>query len=280
LLRTKSYEVPDLSGVNKDVALNEIAGNDWNVEIERGRSDEFSIPETVIRTDPGPGVMLDEGEPFVMLVSDGPEFRVLPEFAGETIEDAVAALDELALRGVESAERQYSEDVPSGVVIAWQVQGDPTLVEGSEVLPGRTIVLTVSRGPQPRAVPVLVGLTIDEVTATLDGLGLVTVRGEDVFSTDVAVGLVAVQEPAPEILVERGGSVTVQLSKGPESLPLPSLDGQTYPQAQQTLTDAGFTPGSLLGTTEGTFVSMSVDGETVEPGQTFLRGTVVDLVFL
>jgi serine/threonine-protein kinase len=101
-----------------------------------------------------------------------------------------------------------------------------------------------------------------------------------VFSNDVAEGLVVSQEPPPGTPVERGGTVTVQVSKGPDLVPIPDLDGLSYAEAETVLTDAGFVIDSLLGTTEGTFVSISVDGREVAAGETFLRGTGVDLVFL
>ena len=43
---------------------------------------------------------------------------------------------------------------------------------------------------------------------------------------------------------------------------------------------AGYVVNSLLGTTEGTFQSATINGDAVEPGALFLRGTGVDLVFL
>ena len=43
---------------------------------------------------------------------------------------------------------------------------------------------------------------------------------------------------------------------------------------------AGFAVSSLLGTTEGTFVSASIAGEPVAAGAVFPRNTAVDLVFL
>ena len=58
----------------------------------------------------------------------------------------------------------------------------------------------------------------------------------------------------------------MQLSKGPDVVAFPDLTGQTYAQAQVTLAGAGFAINSLLGTTEGTFVSASINGDPVEPG--------------
>lgn len=279
LLRTKSFEVPDLTGVEESVALNEIAGNGWVIETERERSDEVPEIDHVVRTVPVAGEMLDEGETFVIVVSDGFELRTLPDLTGMTMTDAVATLTELRLVPVE-APAEFSEEVPAGSVIRWQVQGDAALTAGAQVLPDTAIVITGSLGPEPRPAPNLVNLTAAEATAALDALQLVSAQGEDVFSNDIEVGRVVTQTPAPDTPVERGGTVTFQLSKGPDLVAFPDLTGLTYPEAQAVLAGAGYAVNSLLGTTAGVFVSASVDGNEIQAGATFHRDTAVDLIFL
>jgi beta-lactam-binding protein with PASTA domain/serine/threonine protein kinase len=279
LLRTKSYEVPDLVGVEETVALNEVSGNGWKIETEHERSDAVPEIDHVVRSNPAAGVKLDEGEVFVLYVSDGPKLRTLPELDGLPLDEALGMLTDLRLLAIE-APPEFSETVPAGSVISWQVRSDASLTAGAQVLPETTIVLTVSKGPEPRPAPALFNLTFDEATAATDALQLVLARGDDVFSVDVEVGRVVIQTPAPETPVERGGLVSVQLSKGPDMVPIPDLSGMSYPDAQQALTDAGFVINSLLGTTEGTFVAISVDGEEVQAGDLFIRGTGVDLIFL
>ena len=88
------------------------------------------------------------------------------------------------------------------------------------------------------------------------------------------------QTPGEGESLERDGTITVQLSLGPDIVPLPPLDGLTFTEAQVVLNDAGFVVGRLLGTTEGTFVELTIDGEEVAPGTEFPRGTVVDVIFL
>jgi serine/threonine-protein kinase len=279
LVRTKSYTVPDLVGIQEEVALNEISGNDWTVERDLERSDEFPDPGTVIRTVPNAGVKLDEGETFVLYVSEGPKLRVLPELNGLPLADAQAALTELRLSAVEGTP-VFSEDVPAGSVISWSVQDDATLVAGDEVLPDTVVVLVLSQGPEARPAPDLANMNLDEATAATAALQLLVVEGEPLFSNDIEAGRVVTQTPPVGTPVERGGTITVQMSKGPDVVPFPDLTGQTYATAQGTLAGAGFAVNSLLGTTEGTFVSASIGGEPLQPGQTFLRGTAVDLVFL
>ncbi len=279
LLRTKSYEVPDLVGVEQAVALNEVSGNDWVIETNRERSDEVPEVDHVVRTVPAAGEMLDEGATLVVYVSDGPELRTIPELAGMTLADAQATLTDLRLVLVEVTP-EFSEDVAPGSIIRWQVQENPSLIAGAQVLPDTVIEVTVSLGPAPRPAPDLTNLTLDEATAALGGVQLVLARGEDEFSDTIEVGRVVSQDPPPTTPVERGGTVTVRISKGPDLVAFPDLTGQTYPQAQETLAAAGYTVNSLLGTTEGTFVSASVDGAEVQAGATFPRGTGVDLIFL
>ena len=178
------------------------------------------------------------------------------------------------------APAEFSEDVPAGTVIRWQVQGDSALTAGAQVLPDTAVVVTASLGPEPRPAPDLTNLTAAEATAALDALQLVGAQGEDVFSDVIEAGRVVTQTPATGTPVERGGTVTFQLSKGPDLVTFPDLTGLTYPEAQTALADAGYAINSLLGTTEGTYVSASVDGDEIEAGATFPRGTAVDLIFL
>ena len=271
--------MPDLVGVDEAVARNEIAGNGWVIETERERSDDVPEVDHVVRTTPVAGEMLDEGETFVIVVSDGFELRTLPELRGMTVAEATETLTDLRLVPLEEP-AEFSEDVPAGIVIRWQVQDDAALVAGAQVLPDTTVMFTASLGPEPRPAPDLTNLTAAEATAALDALQLVTAQGDDVFSDDIEAGRVVTQVPLPNTLVERGGTVTFQLSKGPDLVALPDLGGLTYPEAETSLTEAGFTVGSLLGTTEGTFVSASVDGNEAQAGDTFKRGTAVDLIFL
>ena len=262
--------------------MNQIAGNRWEIETLRERSDTFPELDTVIRTLPGPGVELDEGASFTLVVSDGPEFRTLPELEGLPFDAAIAQLAGLGLNGVEAPERLFSETVEAESVIAWQVQGDAdaTMQAGAQILPGETIVMTLSMGPEPRTVPELAGQTIDAATATLADLQLVLERGDDVFSDDVPVGDIVTQNPSAGTSLDRDGTVTVQVSKGPDKVAFPDLEGLGFADAQQLLIDNGLSVGSLLGTTEGTFVEATIDGVDLQPGDLLRRGRAVDVIFL
>ena len=88
------------------------------------------------------------------------------------------------------------------------------------------------------------------------------VRGDDVFSDDVPVGDIVSQNPAAGATLDRDGTVTVQVSKGPDKVAFPDLEGLSFSDAQQVLIDNGLSVGSLLGTTEGTFVEATSTAST------------------
>ena len=277
LLRTKSYEVPELAGVEEAVALNEIAGNDWVIGVEYERSDDEPDAGEVIRTFPLPGAVLEEGADFTLFVSDGPLFRVLPEVAGLTADAAAATLADLQLQSIVDAEG-FDEVAESGVVLSWRVIGAEASVAGDEVLPGTNLALTVSKGPAPRVVIDVTGLTLEAAQAVAGQIQLNVVAGEDAFNDDVPAGIIFRQDTAVGVELPRDGTITVIRSKGPDLIALPALEGLSYTAAQQVLTDAGFTIGSLLGTTEGTFLSISISADPI--GDLYRRGTSVDLIFL
>ena len=79
LFERPTYIVPDLTGMPVAEARNLIAPNDWEVDVQSERSDERPEVGDVIRTAPAAGVELAEGEPFLIVVSEGPVLRELPD---------------------------------------------------------------------------------------------------------------------------------------------------------------------------------------------------------
>ena len=279
LLRTKSYEVPDLVGVPEAVARNEVAGNGWEIETIHERSDVQRGIGDVIATDPVAGVRLDEGESITFVISDGPLLRTLPELEGLPLDDAQAELEELELDWI-VAPAEFDEEIPQGFVISWRVQNDASLQAGGQVLPGTVVVLTPSMGSEPRTVPDMTNHTFDEASAELAALRLRIERTDDVFSDQFEPGRIVSQTPASESVVERESTVTVTVSKGPDVVAFPDVVGMTYTDGEALLIESGFTIGTVLGTTEGTIQSASIDGNPVGPGDIYRRGTAVDLVSL
>ena len=278
LFEVPTHPVPALVGLDEAAAREQTAEFDWDLDIQSERSDEHPTAGEIIRTAPEAGEELGEGEPFLIVVSEGPEFRQLPELTNLTLAEAETALAELQLVALAPTE-QHDEVVPPGSVVSWSVPADPSLVVGGDVLPQTEVALVVSSGPAPRTVPELTGLTTTDAAAAVEAIQLVPAFGAEVFSDTVPAGSVVSADPVAGTQVARGATVTMIPSKGVDLVTMPNLSGLTLPQAQEALAGAGLQTGALLGNSLGFFVSASVAGDSADPGEQFRRGTAIDMVF-
>jgi serine/threonine-protein kinase len=277
LFRTPTHEVPDLVGQTEADARAQTADFDWEIDVERERSDEEPDPGDIIRTAPAAGERLAEGEPFLVVVSEGPEFRTMPDVTGATLAEAETTLAELDLTALPPTEAN-DEEVPVGTVISWSVPAQPELTAGDDVLPDTEVALVVSSGPAPRTVPDLANMTLDQATAALAELRLNVQQATPVFSDTVPAGAVLEQNPAAGTQVPRDSTVGVRISRGPDLRRVPRLEGATLRQARQRLRERGLQVGRLLGSRQGVVVEASVNGNPVARGDQLPRGTPVDLV--
>jgi serine/threonine-protein kinase len=147
-----------------------------------------------------------------------------------------------------------------------------------EVVQGTVIAVVVSKGPEPRVVPQLVGLDVEAATAALVALQLTMVKTDDVFS-DVPIGVVAHQSVAAGGTVDRDGSVSIALSKGPDLVVMPNLSGLKFDAVQKALTDAGLVVGVVAGNTAGFLYGINVAGVPVVAGQQLPRASAIDLSY-
>lgn len=275
LFRRPTYLVPDLTEMPEAEARNLIAAYDWDVDVQGERSDEVPVAGQVVRTAPAAGVELAEGEPFLIVVSDGPLLRELPESTAKPLSEAQTALVSLRL-GVETVE-QHDEVVPPGTVISWSVPGDATLTAGSMVEPETVVQLVVSTGPAPRVVPNMIGRAVADARAELESMGLVLTETEQVFSDDITLGSIVSQSIAEGTEVARGSEVTVTVSRGPDLVVFPDISAAvTFDEAAAILREAGFEPVLTFGDAQGAVQTVAIGGAAPEVGSTYRRGTVVE----
>jgi serine/threonine-protein kinase len=166
-------------------------------------------------------------------------------------------------------------------VISWSVPGDPTLTAGAAVEPETPVQLVVSIGPAPRVVPNLLGLPLAEARAQVEALQLSLVEVEQVFSDDVPLGSVVAQSVPEGAEVERGSTVAVALSRGPDLVSYPDLSGApTFEAAAAVLREAGFEPVLVFGTSQGLVQQVRIDGDEPVVGNSYRRGAVVEITAL
>ncbi len=277
-LTVPSFAVPSLVGIDEGQATNEISANDWKIEIRRELNDEQELGK-VIRTDPAAGVKLKRGSVFVMVVSDGPTLSTLPELTGQQVDQAKALLTAVGLTGI-TAEEQFDESIPPGQVISWKIAASPGLIAGSQVVKGTAVNLYVSKGPAPRGIKDLTGITFADAKVFLEAQGLlVTQTGED-FSDTVPAGQIMAQSIPDGTSVERGTTIEVTVSKGPDVVPVPNLGGLGFDAAKAAIEANGLTVGTFTGNfLSGTLIGTTFGGANVDAGQLIKRGSALDLTF-
>ncbi|WP_460932799.1 Stk1 family PASTA domain-containing Ser/Thr kinase [Phycicoccus ginsengisoli] len=236
------------------------------------RQDQFdeTVPKGVVMsTDPGAGTEAPRGKDVRVTVSRGPERYAVPNVAGKSkaeASDQIAAA-KLAVGNVTEA---YNETVAAGLVVSV----DPKV--GTELKRGADVNLVVSKGRQPIAVTDWTGKPADQAVNDLTGKGLQVDATEQQFSTTVAKGSVITQSPAGGTLF-RGQQVTLVVSKGPEMVAVPDVQGKQEAEAEKILTDAGFTVTKerFMGGVFGTVRSQSPAGGAKAP-----KGSAITLVIV
>jgi serine/threonine-protein kinase len=254
-----------VSGLTEEAAVSSLEAQGWEVEVRRVREDGTEEGE-VLRTVPGRGTRLAEGEPIVLEVSDGPTEVDLPAITPgmeRARAEELLVLSEL----VPVVEERFDEEVGAGLVI--EVLG----VLPARVPKGTEVRLLVSRGPEPRTIPEdLGGQPEDDVVARLDELGLVPAV-EGAFSDDVEAGRVISTEPGPGAAAERGSTVTVVVSRGPDLVTVPDVSAVgSLAEAVALLEAEGLVAGDVAGPAAGAPASSSPGA-----GEQVRRGSEVDI---
>jgi len=277
LSRTPSHTVPDVTGVAEAEARNLLAPNKWTITTGNEPSDLVAVG-VVIRTDPPAGTKLAEDKTLMLLVSSGPAPRTIPELVDKPYETAKAELEKLGLV-VERADDKNDENVPKGSVLGFTVPESPSSVAGSTVIKGTKLVLTVSSGPAPRVAPQLSTLTLEAAKAQLEQLGLTMTQVPDVFDNTIPAGQVATQDPPAGSSIERGATVNVAVSKGPDLVVVPIIDGLDATGISSALQNAGFVVGATTGDPSQPLIGMTSAGAPVVGGGQLIRGSTIDLEF-
>lgn len=133
----KTTTVPDLKGRTREEAekLLEEAGL-VGVASEASNDAEEG---TVFEQSPAKGEEVEEGSTVTYTVSTGPGTVSIPNVVGDGENSALGALEDAGFSV--SREYEYSSRVDAGVVISQSLTGS--------AMPGTTITITISRGPEP-----------------------------------------------------------------------------------------------------------------------------------
>ncbi|HKI91071.1 MAG TPA: Stk1 family PASTA domain-containing Ser/Thr kinase, partial [Gaiellaceae bacterium] len=183
----------------------------------------------VFKQDPAAGHKIAQGNPVTIWVSTGKPQVAVPDLKGQQQADAEKALNDLKLK-------PEVHQVPGGRQAGIVTATDPG--PGAKVDQGTTVRVNVTSGPKPVKVPNVVGKQLDVATSQLQRLGFVVTP---TFQHDpAAANEVTDQSTAPGATAPKGSTITLTVSSGPQTAPVPDVTGQAVDAAAQTLASAGF----------------------------------------
>ena len=274
-LSTPSYSVPNLVGFEEGEARNAVSGNGWKISVQ-AQQDDSQPAGKIFKTLPVAGAKLKKSNVLVLYISTGATLATLPDITGKVLTDVTPQMQALGLTF--TATEQFDETVAPGTVISWSVPVQPALTAGAQVVKGTEVTALVSKGPAPRTVPQLVGLTLDVATTQLTAMQLTIVNDGEAFSDTQPAGTIVLQSIPYKTGVDRGTTIHVQVSKGPDLVAVPALSGVLTDVTAQ-LQAAGLTVGKVTGDPTLPLISASSGGNPVAAGGQLKRGAAVDLTF-
>jgi serine/threonine-protein kinase len=101
------------------------------------------------------------------------------------------------------------------------------------------VVLVVSKGVEPVAVPDVVSERLDDATSELAGRRLKLVVTERDPSDQIPADVITTQSPQPGTELDPDSTVNVVVSSGPPALAVPDVGGKVVSEASATLSGAG-----------------------------------------
>ncbi|KHL03133.1 Stk1 family PASTA domain-containing Ser/Thr kinase [Sinomonas humi] len=218
----------------------------------------------VVASDPGAGSQIRKFEGVQVMVSKGPELFPLADLTNKPLDAAKSTLAE-AQMSLGTVNQAYSDSAAPGTVMSQNPSA------GTPVKHGTAVSLTVSKGPQPVAVPRVVGLGQDDAVSALRAAGLQpAIADSPVFDRNIPAGSVAAQTPSAGLNAPKGSTVTLTLSKGPRMVHVPNFVGQQASVAQAALEKLGFTVKveNILGGFFGTVRAQDPADRDVPEGST------------
>jgi serine/threonine-protein kinase len=133
------------------------------------------------------------------------------------------------------------------------------------------------------AIPDVSSKSPDAAATTLKDLGFETKQGT-AYSTTIAKGLVASTDPAAGAHANRGSTVTINVSQGPQPIQVPKLAGLSQDAAIEQITGLKAVVGTIdkqfnSDVPSGTVISASsADGKDLSNGGPYFQGMKVNLV--
>ena len=229
-------EVPQLVGENYN-NLPEYA--DLNIKVLDEIFDDNSEAGTILKQDPVDGTLVEPGQMVFITVSMGaePKVGIMSDLRDYPQVFAEANLNQMDMGIKIRIEQEYSDEIEEGKVVRTEPAADTALSEGQEVV----LYISLGREIKTGFMPNIVDIDQDLAVRTLENQKLdLDIEIEEIFDSEIAKGNVIKTKPEKGDPLKTGQTVTLYISKGPETADMPDLVGKDLTTAKSLLDYAGF----------------------------------------
>ncbi|MBT2581895.1 Stk1 family PASTA domain-containing Ser/Thr kinase [Planococcus sp. ISL-109] len=213
LFEARQVAVPDVSGMERAEAQEELMAAGFIIEEETEEFSEEVEADHIIRTIPEAGKMRDRESGISLFVSAGKETAEFGDYVGTSLEQAQRMLESANYAPADSQE-EFSDEATGTILSQSPEAGTEVVISDTEV------AFVVSKGKDMREVSDLSGFGESELNeyARSSGFNIRIVREET--SETVEEGLVLSQNVASGEMLEVGSTIEVVLSSGGAELPV------------------------------------------------------------
>lgn len=263
--------VPDVIGKSREEAETLIAEAGMRIGAITLKYSETTPENTVISQSPAGGVSVVRDSSMDLVISEGPQPVTVPALVGETESDAKVLISGSGFV-VGVVTRVYSDTIPAGIVISQEPEA------GIMKPPGTSVDIVVSQGPEPMAVPDVLGKSLSEATAVIVSAGFSLGRVVQGYSETEPAGAIISQNPVSGTMMPPGTTINLVISQGPEPVAVPDIIGDPEADALALITGAGFVPGVISREWNSTVPTGRVISQNPASGTVMPPGTTVDFV--
>jgi eukaryotic-like serine/threonine-protein kinase len=204
----------------------------------------------------------------INMIGGSPRDQEVPDVAGQTAQDAVAALQN---RGFETrTQNQTSSDVPPEHVIGTEPEA------GAAVSAGDLITVNVSLGPEQETVPDVTTMTPDQAEDRLRDAGFEKIRRTTSESTPEQKDRVMLTNPPANSTAAITNEITIIVGSGPGSRLVPDCVGLSFEDCDRLVKQSGF-PNTIRIDVDSAKRSGEVVGTSPAAGQSVPKDTLIQI---
>ena len=225
---TKQITVGSYLRERESVARDQILSAGLNVHITR-RPSSAEPPTFVYDQQPSSGNKIPKGNTVTIFVSTGVAQVRVPDVRNKDSTDAAATI---AALGLKPDVHQVPSDTDPGTVVAQAPRPGVKVTKGSKVR------INVSNGPAQVTVPPVVGIPFAQASSELQAKGFKVERVDQ--DSNEPPDTVLRQDPGANTDAPKGSTITLTVSKGPQTTQVPDVTTLDADTAQSTLEQSGF----------------------------------------